>query len=315
MMSFLVRRGLQSLGVLFCVSLLGFLILHLAPGGPLSQYVAEGGMSPEDVLRLEKQMGLDRPFIAQYLDWLLRMLRGDWGNSLRSNEPVLTVIGASLGATLQLMAAAMTISILLGGWIGIVSGLRRYGTFDNVATTLSMIAVSVPTFFFGFIVIIVFSLNLGWIPSGDRFTVGDESLLDYLHHLIGPAVVLSLVSVATWSRYMRASVIDVLGQDFVRTARSKGLSARRILYRHVARNALLPMISLIGLHLPQLFGGALVTETIFTWPGIGRLFYDAIQYSDFPVVMGLLVFTAIAVLIGSLIADILYAVADPRIQL
>ncbi len=178
-----------------------------------------------------------------------------------------------------------------------------------------MVALSIPTFWFGLVVIYVFSVRLQWLPAGNMYTVGDGSLLDFLHHLIAPALVLALVEVAVWSRYMRASMIDVIGQDYIRTARAKGLPEKRVLIRHALRNALLPMITLAGLELPALLGGALVTETVFTWPGMGRLFLDSLGYRDYPVVMGILMVSALLVLLGNLLADILCAVADPRIRL
>ncbi|MGY4802910.1 ABC transporter permease [Teichococcus aerofrigidensis] len=314
MTTFLLRRLLQSMGLLLLVSVIGFAILHLAPGGPLSQF-ATSDMSQEDLDRIARQLGLDRPLPVQYLDWLWRMLRGDWGRSFRDQQPVLSIIGSHLGPTLELMLTSTLIAMLLGAWIGILGAIRRYSIFDMLATVGSMIALSIPTFWFGLVVIYVFSVELGWLPAGNRYTVGDGSFLDRLHHLIAPSMVLALVSTAIWSRYMRSSMLDVINQDYIRTARSKGLPERRILLHHTVRNALLPMITIAGLQLPSLLSGALVTETIFTWPGMGRLFLDSISYRDYPTVMGILMFSAVLVLLGSLIADLLYGVADPRIRL
>jgi peptide/nickel transport system permease protein len=194
--------------------------------------------------------------------------------------------------------------------------VRRYSVFDTLATVGAMIALSIPTFWFGLITIYLFSVKLQWLPAGNRTTIGgSESFLDYMHHLIAPAVVLALVEVAVWSRYMRASMLDVINQDYIRTARAKGLPERRVLLKHAFGNALLPMITLAGLELPTLLGGALVTETVFTWPGMGRLFLDSLGYRDYPVVMGILIFSAVLVLIGNLMADVLCALADPRIRL
>jgi len=312
---YLLRRLLQALGLLLLVSVIGFTILHLAPGGPLSQFAASGTMTQADLDRIAHQLGLDRPLPVQYLDWLWRMLQGDWGRSYRDQQPVLAVIGSHLGATLELMLTATLIAMLLGSWIGVLGAIRRYSLFDTLATVGAMVALSIPTFWFGLVVIYIFSVELEWLPSGNRYTVGDGSLLNQIHHLIAPSMVLALVSTALWSRYMRASMLDVINQDFIRTARSKGLPERRILFHHTIRNALLPMITVAGLQLPTLLSGALVTETVFTWPGMGRLFLDSIGYRDYPVVMGLLMFTAVLVLLGSLLADLLYGVADPRLRL
>ena len=314
MSRFLLNRLGQSALLLLLVSLIGFAILHLAPGGPLSQFAAGGDMTQADLDRLTRQLGLDRPLPVQYLEWLGRMLVGDWGRSYRDQQPVLAVIFSHLGATLELMITATLLAMLLGGWIGVLGAIRRYSLFDMLATVGSMIAVSIPTFWFGLVVIYVFSVRLAWLPAGNQSTVGDGSFTDLLHHLVAPTIVLALVSTAVWSRYMRSSMLDVIGQDYVRTARSKGISEMRILFRHIIRNSLLPMITIAGLQVPTLLSGALVTETVFTWPGMGRLFLDSINYRDYPTVMGILMFTAVLVLFGSLAADLLYGLAAPRIR-
>ena len=310
---FLLRRLLQSVLLLLIVSMIGFAILHLSPGGPMSQFAATGDMSQADLDRIAKQLGLDRPLPVQYGEWLLRMLGGDWGLSYRDHQPVLGIIASHVGATLELMLSSTLLSLLIGAWIGMLGALKRHSIFDSLATIGAMVALSIPTFWFGLVVIYVFSVWLGWLPSGNRFTIGDGSFLNQLHHLIGPCVVLGLVGVAIWSRYMRSSMLDVINQDYVRTARAKGIPESRVMLHHIVRNALLPMITIIGLNVPTMLSGALVTETVFTWPGMGRLFLDSISYRDYPTVMGILICTAVLVLLGSLIADLLYGVADPRI--
>ncbi len=315
MARFLVRRLGQSLLLLWLVSMIGFAILYLAPGGPLAQFALTPGMTDEDLRRIAQQMGLDRPLPVQYGEWAWRLLGGDWGVSYRDSKPVLGIIFGHLGATFELMGTSTLIAIILGSWIGVLGAVRRYGLFDTLATVGAMVALSIPTFWFGLVVIYIFSVTLGWLPAGSRITIGDGSLLDRLHHLIAPSMVLGLVTVAIWSRYMRASMLDVLNQDFVRTARAKGLPERVILVRHTMRNAVLPMITIAGLQLPTLLSGALVTETVFTWPGMGRLFLDSVSYRDYPAVMGILMCTALMVVLGSLLADLFYSVADPRIRL
>lgn len=314
MIGFLIRRLGQSLLLLLVVSMIGFAILHLAPGGPLSQFAAGGEMTQADLDRIAEQLGLNRPLPVQYAEWLWRMLSGDWGRSYRDQQSVLHVITSHLGATLELMLTSTLLAMVIGAWIGILGAIKRYSLFDALATVGAMVALSIPTFWFGLVVIYVFSVGLGWLPAGNRYTVGDGSLLNQLHHLIGPCIVLALVSTAVWSRYMRSSMLDVVNQDYIRTARAKGVPERQILLRHALRNALLPMITITGLHVPTLLSGALVTETVFAWPGMGRLFLDSISYRDYPVVMGILMFSAVLVLLGSLIADLLYGVADPRIS-
>ncbi len=314
MIGFLIRRLGQSLLLLLIVSMIGFAILHLAPGGPLSQFAAGGEMTQADLDRIAEQLGLNRPLPVQYAEWLWRMLSGDWGRSYRDQQSVLHVITSHLGATLELMLTSTLLAMAIGAWVGILGAIKRYSLFDALATVGAMVALSIPTFWFGLVVIYVFSVGLGWLPAGNRYTVGDGSLLNQLHHLIGPCIVLALVSTAVWSRYMRSSMLDVVNQDYIRTARAKGVPERQILLRHALRNALLPMITITGLHVPTLLSGALVTETVFAWPGMGRLFLDSISYRDYPVVMGILMFSAVLVLMGSLIADLLYGVADPRIS-
>lgn len=315
MARYILNRLGQSLVLLVIVSMIGFGVLHLTPGGPLSQYALTPGMTQETLDRIAEQMGLNRPLPIQYLDWAWKLIQGDWGTSYRDTQPVLSVIGRHLFATLLLMGSSTVISIALGTWIGIRGATHRYSTFDYTATIGAMIALSIPTFWFGLVGIYVFSLKLGWLPAGNMYTIGKETVLDYLHHLIMPSVVLALVNIAIWSRYMRTATLDVINQDFVKTARAKGVSERRVLMKHVVGNALLPMITLAGMQLPSLLGGALVTETVFTWPGMGRLFLDSLGYSDYPVVMGLLMFSAILVLLGSLLADLIVAAIDPRIRL
>ncbi|APX26261.1 MULTISPECIES: ABC transporter permease [Salipiger] len=315
MARFILHRLGHSLLLLFLVSLIGYTILHLAPGGPLSQYALSPGMTQAELNQIAERMGLNRPIPIQYLDWFTSFLVGDWGESFRDGRPVLSVISGHLFATVLLVVSSSVISIGLGTLVGVLGATRRYSAWDYIATVGAMIALSIPTFWFGLVAIYVFSLQLDWFPSGNMYSIGDESFLDYAHHLVMPSVVLALVSVAIWSRYMRSAMLDVIGQDFVRTARAKGLSGQRVLYRHVVRNALIPMITLAGIQLPMLLSGALVTETVFTWPGIGRLFLDSLGYNDYPVIMGVLMFTAIFVLLGNLIADILVATVDPRVRL
>lgn len=315
MLRYLLSRLWQSLILLLLVSMIGFALLTLAPGGPLSQFALVPGMTKEAMDRIAAQMGLDRPMPIQYLTWLGHLLVGDWGRSYRDNQPVLSIIFSHLFATLLLMGSSMVVSIAIGTWIGVKGATKRYSIFDYTATIGAMVALSIPTFWFGLIAIYLFSLKLQWLPAGNMYTIGNGSFGDYAIHLVMPSLVLALVNIAVWSRYMRTATLDVINQDFVRTAKAKGVSPRRVLTRHVIGNALLPMITLAGLQLPTILGGALVAETVFTWPGMGRLFLDSLGYSDYPVVMGLLMFSAIFVLIGNLLADLLVAYVDPRVRL
>jgi peptide/nickel transport system permease protein len=288
----ILHRVGQSLVLLVLVSMIGFALLHLAPGGPLSQFALTPGMSAATMAQIAHQMGLDRPLPIQYLYWASRLARGDWGHSYRDGAPVLVVIGEHIGATLELMFSSTLLAVLIGTWVGVLGAVRRYSIPDYLATIGAMVALSIPTFWFGLVMIYLFAVWLAWLPSGNMYSSGAQSLLDYGRHLILPCLVLTLVTVATWSRYMRASMLDVISQDYIRTARAKGVRRRAVLIRHALRNALLPMITVAGLQL-----------------------LDSIGYRDYPVVMGLLMVSAILVLIGNLMADMLYVVADPRIRI
>jgi peptide/nickel transport system permease protein len=315
MPAFLLKRFMQSIVLLVIVSIIGFAVLNLIPGGPMAQYALDPGMTQDDMDRLAEQLGLNRPIWVQYFDWAWRLLQGDWGTSFRDGNPVTTVIGRHIFATFLLMGSSTVIAIAIGTWIGIRGATHRYSAFDYMASIGAMIALSIPTFWFGLIGIYVFSLELGWLPAGNMYTIGDASALNYLHHLIMPSVVLALVHIAIWSRFMRTAALDVISQEFVKTARAKGVSERRVIMKHVVGNALLPMITLAGVQLPSILTGALVTETVFTWPGMGRLFLDSLSYSDYPVVMGLLVYSANLTIVGNLVADIVVALDDPRKRL
>ena len=316
MLVYIVRRILQAIPLLIGISFAAFVLLRLAPGGPMAVYAQNPNMTEADMRRIERILGLDQPIHVQYVKWASGMAVGELGYSYRTGRAVGEIILERVPATLQLMGVAYLIAVVLGLFTGIVSAIRRRSIFDYAATTGAMIGLSVPTFWFGLIVIIVFAGGLRWIPSGGMATLGMPfSLWDRFIHLIGPALVLGLWMTATWSRYARSSVLEIVGQDYIRTARAKGLRERAILLRHTLRNALIPLITLGGLEFRNLFGGALVTETVFSWPGVGRLYLDSLNYQDYSVILGLLLVTSVMVVAGSLLADLLYAVADPRIRL
>jgi peptide/nickel transport system permease protein len=313
---FIVKRLLQAIPLLIGVSIIGFAMMHLAPGGPLAVYTLNPTITAQDIERIKHVFGLDQPIYIQYMKWAAGMFTGNWGNTFFGGRPVLDVILERMPATFLLMGSGMSVAIIIGMLIGILGAVRRYSVFDYLATTGAMVALSFPTFWFGLMTIFIFSLKLGWLPSGGMFTLGgDEDILDLIRHLILPTVVLALVLVAQWSRYTRSSFLEVIHQDYIRTARSKGLSGSRVLFRHAFPNAVSPLIALAGVQLPWLFSGALVTETIFGWPGMGRLFVDSLTMKEYPVLMGMIMVTAAAVIIGNLLADVINAIIDPRIRL
>lgn len=316
MLYYVAKRLLQAVPLLIGVSLIAFAMMHLAPGGPLAVYTLNPTITAQDIERIKQVFGLDQPLHIQYLRWAAGMFTGNWGNTFFGGRPVFEVIMERVPATVLLMGSGMALAVVLGMLIGILGAVRRYSVFDYLATTGAMVTLSFPTFWFGLMAIFVFALELGWLPSGGMYTLGgEEDLLDLLQHLVLPTVVLALVLVAQWSRYTRSSFIEVIHQDYIRTARAKGLSERRILFRHAFPNALAPLIALAGIQLPWLFSGALVTETIFGWPGMGRLFVDALTMKEYPVLMGMVMVTAAAVIVGNLLADVVNAWIDPRIRL
>ena len=316
MLPYIIKRLLQAIPLLIGVSIIGFAMMHLAPGGPLAVYTLNPTITAQDIERIKHIFGLDQPIHIQYLKWAYGIFTGNWGFTFFGGRPVLQVILERFPATFLLMGSAMSLAILIGMLIGVLGAVRRYSIFDYLATTGAMVALSFPTFWFGLMTIFIFSLKLGWLPSGGMYTLGgEEDILDLFRHLILPTMVLALVLVAQWSRYSRSSFLEVIHQDYIRTAKSKGLSAGRILLRHAFPNAVAPLIALAGIQLPWLFSGALVTETIFGWPGMGRLFVDALTMKEYPVLMGMIMITAMFVIIGNLVADVINALIDPRIRL
>lgn len=315
MKAYLARRVLQGLIVLGLVSVAGFGILHLAPGGPAAIYAMSPSMSTEDLERLTRELGLDRPLPVQYAAWVSGFVTGNWGRSYRDGRLVREVITDRMAATAVLVVSAFSIAVLVGVAIGVLSAVRQYSPVDHVATLAAMIALSIPTFWLGLMAIYVFSVLFGVLPPGNIGTIGgDFSLADRLLHLVLPAGTLGVVMVATWSRYTRASMLEVIREDYIRTALAKGVSRATIVLKHALRNALIPLVTLAGLQLPLVFSGALVTETVFTWPGMGRLFVDSLGYRDYPVLMGILMLSALLVVAGNLLADVVYVVIDPRVH-
>jgi peptide/nickel transport system permease protein len=316
MLGFVVKRVLQAVPLVIGVSLIGFALMHLAPGGPLAVYTLNASISSQDIERIRVIFGLDQPIHVQYLKWAGGMLSGDWGYTFFGGRPVLEVILERLPATMLLMGSALTVAILLGLTVGILGALKRHSVFDYLATSGALFALSFPTFWFGLMAIYLFAVRLRWLPSGGMYELGEEgNPLDLLRHLILPTAVLALVVTANWSRYARSAFLEVLQQDYMRTARAKGLRWHQRLLRHAFPNAVKPLIALLGVELPFLFSGALVAETIFGWPGMGRLFVDALSMKEYPILMGMVVFTALFVILGNLLADLAIALIDPRVRL
>lgn len=315
MTRFLLRRALQSLPLLLVISAFVFLLLHAVPGGPLAVYLANPNVRVEDIERLRRALGLDRPLSAQYASWLAAFVRGDWGYSLSDGRPVLERIGERVPATIELIGVATVGALALMLPAGIVSAAARGKSVDRLLGITAMAGISLPAFWFGLVLQLVFAVGLGWLPSSGRSVPGGGDLLDHLRHLVLPATVLAVVQAASWSRYLRASMIEALGQPFVAAARARGVPPRRILLRHALRNALGPVVAVVMIDAALLVSGAVVTESVFAWPGLGSLFTDALARRDYAVLMALLMLTSSAIVILNIAADGVHAALDARVTL
>lgn len=315
MTRYVLNRLGQSLLLLVGVSIIGFALMHLAPGGPLAVYTLNPTVTALDIERVKHQFGLDQPVYVQYFKWAGGLATGNWGYSFFGGRPVASIVIERFPATLELMGSSLALALIIGVAIGIVAAVRRNSWIDYATTTAAMLSLSLPTFWFGLLAIYLFAQTLGWFPAGGIASTGGGGFADRLRHLVLPMLVLAFVLVAQWSRYTRSAMLDILDQDFMRTARAKGLSPARILVGYGLRAALVPLVTLAGLQLPLLVGGALVTETVFSWPGMGLLFVNALGTRDYPVLMAILMVGAVVVVLGNLLADVVAALIDPRIKL
>jgi peptide/nickel transport system permease protein len=318
MTNFLVRRSIEMGITLVLASMLLFGILNLAPGGPFDARIAASHIQDTTYLdRLNKMIGLDKPIHERYLTWVSGVIHGDLGQSwtIARGQNVNGIISSRLPNTVMLMTTALIFSLLIAILIGTVSAVRQYSLLDNLFTAFSFFGISIPAFWFGLIMLKFFGVDLRIFPVGGVYSVGHQNdIVDRLWHLILPMIVLSLLQVAQWSRFLRSSLLETLRQDYVRTARAKGQVERLVLFRHAFRNAMIPLVTVIALAIPTLFGGAIFTETIFAWPGMGRLLIDAVGALDWPVAMGVVIITAALTILANFLADVAYVVVDPRIR-
>lgn len=312
MTRYIARRLLIAVPMLVLISFVLFAILALAPGDPLGQFATNPNVPPEVQENLRRSLGLDQPWPIRYIRWAVAMVQGDWGYSFASRVPVGDLIKQRLPSTLAVVGVAYVVGILIAVPVGILSAVKRYSVFDHLSTSFAFIGFSVPTFFTGLILILVFSVGLGWLPFIYRSSV--TSLTDQVKQSIMPVAVLALFHGAALVRYTRASMLDNLPLDFVRTARAKGLGEQRVIAGHVVRNSLIPVVTLVALGAPSVFSGAVITEQIFRVPGIGDLLINAITASDTPVVMGIAFTFSVLVVAFNLLADVAYGVLDPRIR-
>lgn len=319
MIVYIIRRLLAIIPLLLFLSLFTFILLNYI-GDPLSFYISSNA-SAEDIERLTVQFGLDQPLLVRYFDWLKNMISGDWGNSLVTRRAVLDLIGERFPPTLLLMGTVFIMTLITAIPLGILAALNRNSVLDYIVSTISLFAFSAPTFWTGIMAIVIFSLefrkrNWPYLPSGGMYDlVEGPSTLGILKHMILPVAVLTFFGMARYMRFMRSSMIDVLDQDYIRASRAKGLPEKLVIVKHALRNSILPIIALISIDIPRLMAGALITEQVFSWPGMGRLMVEHSMRADFPVLMGILLVIAFLVAIISIIGDVVYAYVDPRIRL
>lgn len=314
MLSYIIRRLLISIPVLLGITIFNFWIVNLAPGNPVEMFV-DPNISESEIELRKEQLGLNDPLWLQYFHWLFNMLQGDLGFSFSSYQPVSAIILERLGPTVLLMGVSLLIGTLIAIPLGIISATRQYTKLDYVTTAASFLGVSIPNFFLGLGVIYIFALELKLLPTGGMITLGgDGTITDRLKHLILPVFVLSVSIAGKKVRYVRASMLEILGQDYLRTARAKGLREFLVINKHALRNAMIPIITVIGLEIPILLAGAVITEQIFQWPGIGQLTIQSIMSRDYPTLMALNLMAALMVLGANLLTDIFYSIADPRIH-
>jgi len=319
MRKYILRRLLQLIPLLIGVSLISFFVMHLAPGDPTALFT-DPNIDPMELARIRANWGLDKPVVVQYFYWLGNALRGNFGTSYMTGRPVTAEILERLPATLLLMISSYILTLLITIPLGVFSAVKKGKWQDNLITVFSFAGMATPSFWLGLMLMLLFSVKLGWLPAVGMFDVLSKHtgighrILDLIRHMILPLATMTILGLAGLSRYQRAAMLEVLNQDYIRTARAKGLPERVVIFKHALRNALIPIVTILGLSLPGLFGGAFIIETIFAWPGMGRLGVMAIFQRNYPLIMGIVIFSAVLIMLGNLLADIGYALVDPRIR-
>ncbi len=323
MTTYVIRRLIQALPILLGIAVISFIIVHVAPGSPIDKFRTPR-VSEEQLQNLYRMYGLDKSLPEQFWSWLTSFVQVwntdnqghhiAWGYSFSNGRPVLDLIVDRIPATLMLMGLSLLTTVVIAIPIGVLAAVRQYSAEDKVITTFATIGYAVPSYWLGLMLVYTFAISLNLFPLGGMHTFGKEDPVDLAWHLVLPVASLTIQQVAGWSRYMRSSMLEVMRQDYIRTARAKGLSSRSVITKHALRNALIPIVTLLGLTIPSLLAGAIITETIFTWPGLGYLGYMGVVDRDYPVVLAFVMIGGAMVILGNLIADILYAVVDPRIK-
>lgn len=320
LMSFIGRRLVRAVGLLLAVAVLNFALIHMAPGDIVQTIVGEmGGASETTIASLRATYGLDRPFHEQLFIYLKRVASGDLGTSFYFNKPVLGIVADRIPATIILVLSALLIAILVGVLLGVVSARFPRSWFAAVINVVALFGFSAPVFWSGLLLLLSFAVIVPVVPTGGMYSVakgarGFAFVVDVLHHLVLPATTLALIYLALYTRLARASMLEVMGSDYVRTARAKGLPERTVLFKHALRNALLPVVTIAGLQMSGMFAGAVLVETVFTWPGMGLLAYESILRRDNQLILGILLASAVLVIVGNILTDIVYRLVDPRIK-
>ncbi len=315
---YIIRRSLQAIPLLLLLSIFMFLLIHALPGGP-EQVIFNPHLDAAGRAALRARFGLDDPLPVQYLKWLGNCLVGNFGYSFADNQAVSALIGQRFPATLQLFSISLLVALVLAIFLGVISAIRQNSPLDYTVTTISYFGLAMPVFLLGLFLQDIFAVQLHWLPVSGTSTLGMtydpfNAFIDHLLHLVLPVIALSVLFVAGWSRYMRSSMIETTKQDYMRTARAKGVSPMSGLVRHALRNAVIPLITVVAIDFGAIAGGAVITEGIFAWPGMGSLFFDSLQSRDYPVLLAILLLSGFFVVLFNLIADVLYGVMDPRIR-
>lgn len=336
MFHYISRRLLQAIPTVFGITLITYLVMLAAPGDPITLLTFDPSTTAEDAQILRRQLGLDKPPLTQYVYWLIGndwteidvdgdgvgdiqgtrrgLLRGDLGQSIQQRRPVMDLLIERLPVTLQLTGSALVVGYAIGLLFGVAGAIFHGSLIDQLIRVLSVIGIAIPSFWLGLLLLLMFSVELRWLPLGGSRSISGGGFVDTLRHMILPVSVLSFGTISTVSRFIRAEILEVKEQDYIRTAYGKGLPTRLVIVRHVLRNALIPVATLLGAALGSLLGGAVVIEQVFSWPGMGRLLVNAVLQRDFPLVMGSVVFNSILYIVGVLFSDILYGVLDPRVR-
>ena len=321
---YILKRLLQSIPLLFGIVTITFVMIHVAPGDPMDMYLEpqrQRQMDPEVIELIRKRYGLDQPLHVQYVRWVANVARGDFGESFRHRRPVNALLAEAIPYTLQLTVLALLFDALIGIALGIISAVKQYSLLDKTVTIGSLIIYAMPGFWLALMLVLVFSVKLGWFPTSQTRAMdydllsGGEKVLDRLWHLVLPVFVMGIASAAGTARYMRNRLLEVLNEEYVVAARARGFSERTVIVKHAVRNALIPIVTIYGLSLPFLLGGATIIETIFAWPGMGRLTVEAVGGRDYPIIMATTMIAASLTVLGNLLADLALTVVDPRVSL